>query len=202
MARLVLASQSPRREALLRQIGLDFEVVPSGVDESVLEGLSPAEAAEKLALQKAVSVAANRSQGLVVGADTVVVLGGRILGKPADPEEAAAMLRRLSGREHQVITGLAVVDAATGRTRSGTVTTNVRFATLTPDLIARYVATGEPLDKAGAYGIQGFGALLIEGIRGCYYNVVGLPLHRLAELLGEMGYDAFAMGDSGELRGT
>ncbi|MGI5837524.1 MAG: Maf family protein [Chloroflexota bacterium] len=191
MATLILASQSPRREALLRQVGLDFEIVPSDLEELPLEGEPPAAAAEALALEKAQQVASQRTEGLVIGADTVVVVDGQILGKPRDPEDAKAMLRLLSGREHQVITGIAVVDAATGRARSDGVATSVMFAPLSDEIIARYVATGEPLDKAGAYAIQGFGALLIEGLRGCYYNVVGLPIRRLAELLGEFGYDAF-----------
>lgn len=194
MARLILASQSPRREALLRQVGLAFEVVPSDVEERLLEGTPPAAGAEALALEKAQWVASQREDGLVIGADTVVVVDNQILGKPAGVEEAKGMLRLLSGREHQVVTGIAVVDAATGRARSDAVATSVRFAPLSEEAIARYVATDEPLDKAGAYAIQGYGALLIEGICGCYYNVVGLPLRRLAELLGEFGYDAFLMG--------
>lgn len=194
MAPLILASQSPRREALLRQVGLNFEIMPSDVEEVFPAGEPPAATAEMLALVKAQQVASQRTEGLVIGADTVVVVDGQILGKPAGPDEAKEMLRLLSGREHQVITGVAVVDAATGRARSDGVATSVRFAPLSEEAIARYVATGEPLDKAGAYAIQGFGALLIEGLCGCYYNVVGLPLRRLAELLGEFGYDAFLLG--------
>lgn len=194
---LILASGSPRREMLLRQIGLNFEVEPSGADETIPGGAPPDELAEKLAVDKAKLVASQRSSGLVIGADTVVVLDGRPLGKPEDGAGAAEMLRALSGREHQVITGIAVVDAASGQVLSDAVVTAVRFAPLSEAVIARYVATGEPMDKAGAYGIQGFGALLIEGIDGCYFNVVGLPLRRLAELLAEFGYDAFAMPTKG-----
>ncbi len=194
MARLILASQSPRREALLKQAGLDFEIVPSDLEEELAPGIPPAEAAALLALDKARSVARQRRNGLVIGADTVVVVDGQLLGKPAGPEEARGMLRLLSGREHQVTTGIAVVDAASGQSRSSSVTTDVRFVPLSEEIIDRYVATKEPLDKAGAYGIQGFGALLIEGVSGDYNNVVGLPLRRLAELLGEFGYDAFTMG--------
>lgn len=192
--RLILASESPRRAALLRQIALDFEIAPSHVEELVLQGASPRETAEGLAMEKAQSVASQWGDGLVIGADTVVVLDGRILGKPDDAESARQMLRCLSGRQHQVITGIAVVDASTGLNRLDSVTTAVGFARLEEPLISRYVATGEPLDKAGGYAIQGFGALLVEGITGCYYNVVGLPLRRLAEMLGEFGYDAFRMG--------
>ena len=190
---LILASESPRREMLLRQIGLKFQVEASGADENVPEGWSARELAEKLAVDKARLVASHRDSGLVIGADTVVVLDGRSLGKPADGAEAAEMLRALSGREHQVITGIAVVNASNGQTRSDAVVTGVKFAPLSEDVIGRYVATGEPMDKAGGYGIQGFGALLIERIDGCYFNVVGLPLRRLAELLAEFGYDAFTM---------
>lgn len=190
---LILASESPRREMLLRQIGLKFQVEASGADENVPEGSSARELAEKLAVDKARLVASHRDSGLVIGADTVVVLDGRALGKPVDDAEAAEMLRSLSGREHQVITGVAVVDASSGQTRSDAVVTGVTFAPLSEDVIGRYVATGEPMDKAGAYGIQGFAALLIERIDGCYFNVVGLPLRRLAELLAEFGYDAFTM---------
>jgi len=197
VADLILASQSPRREALLRQVGLDFEIVPSDAEERLPEGVSPDEAARMLAERKARLIASRRSDGLVIGADTVVVVAGQLLGKPSGPEDARAMLRLLSGREHQVITGIAVVESASGRCRSDAVATGVRFASLDERVIDRYVATGEPLDKAGAYAIQGFGALLIEGIDGCYYNVVGLPLRRLAELLGEFGYDAFTMGNPG-----
>ena len=196
MARIVLASRSPRREALLRQVGLDFEVLSSDLEEQWPEGLPPAEVAAHLALEKAQSIASQLDSGLVIGADTAVVVDGRVLGKPSNPEEARAMLRLLSGREHQVITGIAVVDAGDGRTLVDSVTTNVRFAPLSEQVIQRYVATGEPLDKAGGYGIQGYGALLIEGISGDYNNVVGLPLRRLAELLVELGYDAFMMGSS------
>ncbi|HEX2988023.1 MAG TPA: Maf family protein [Chloroflexota bacterium] len=191
---LILASGSPRREALMRQVGLQFEVEPSDAEESLPEGMTAEESARQLALKKARQVAARRIEGLVIGADTVVVVDGQILGKPSGPDEARDMIRRLSGREHQVITGIAVVDAATADSRSDSVSTDVRFAPLSQEVIDRYVATGEPLDKAGGYGIQGFAALLVESIRGDYNNVVGLPIRRLAELLGEFGYDAFKMG--------
>lgn len=185
---LVLASASPRREMLLRQIGLDFEIEPSGVEEPLPEGIPAEVLSERLAMEKAKLVASQRSSGLVIGADTIVVLDGTVLGKPASVREAEDMLRQLSGREHQVITGVAVVDATTGRSRSDHVSTAVRFANLDDRTIARYVASGEPVDKAGAYAIQGLGALLVESISGCYSNVVGLPLRRLVELLREFGY--------------
>ncbi|HZK65921.1 MAG TPA: Maf family protein [Chloroflexota bacterium] len=197
MPKLILASQSPRRDALLKQIGLDFEVIPSNSTEDLLPGASPRDIAEALAMEKALSVASGLGDGIVIGADTVVVLEEEILGKPLDEEDARRMLSNLSGREHQVITGLAVVDAATGRSLGDSVVTDVQFAPLSPELIDRYVATGEPLDKAGAYAIQGHGALLVAGISGCYSNVVGLPLRRLAEMLHEFGYDAFKMERQG-----
>ncbi len=189
----------------MRQVGLQFEVEPSDADESLPMGTAAAQSARLLALKKAQQVAAGRSEGLVIGADTVVVVDGEVLGKPSGPDEAREMIRRLSGREHQVITGIAVVDAATADSRSDSVSTDVRFAPLSDQVIDRYVATGEPMDKAGGYGIQGYAALLVESIRGDYNNVVGLPVRRLAELLGEFGYDAFKMGTQGnseELGGT
>jgi len=181
---------------LLRQVGLDFEVAPSGLDESPPDGASPREVAEALAVAKAHHVASGRDSGLVIGADTVVALGNLILGKPTGPEEAAGMIRTLGGTTHRVITGIAVVDASDGRTRSDAVVTEVKFAVLDEETIRRYVATGEPLDKAGGYAIQGYGSLLIERIDGDYFNVVGLPLRRLAELLTEFSFDAFTMRGS------
>ena len=191
MRPLILASSSPRREELLRQVGLSFEIVPSNAEEPLVESLPPAAVAERLALDKARAVAALRPGGLVIGADTVVVLDGRMLGKPSGDAEAREMLRSLSGRRHEVTTGIAVVDSDTGDSSFDSVTTQVDFALLSDEVIDRYIATGEPMDKAGAYGIQGCGALLIQGIVGCYTNVVGLPLRRLAELLAQFGYDAF-----------
>ncbi|MEW6661366.1 MAG: Maf family protein [Bacillota bacterium] len=187
--RLILASASPRREQLLRQIGLNFEVIPSQVDETV-----PAEMSENhgilvqgLALKKAASVARHLSNGLVIGADTIVVRNRDILGKPTSRAEAVEMLERLSGQSHHVFTGIALVDAASGRCRKAFQQTEVFFRQLSLAEIEAYVNTGEPMDKAGAYGIQGMGSLLIEKISGCYYNVVGLPLTKLAELLKEFG---------------
>lgn len=183
-----MASASPRREALLRQVGLAFEVRPSGVAEvgTVLAaGGSPAEFVRQYAYQKALDVATHYSRALVLGADTVVTLDGHLLGKPESPEQAADMLRLLSGRTHEVHTGLALVRVGGEPVdpQVDHVVTKVTFRSLPADEIAAYVATGEPLDKAGAYGIQGRGAVLVAGIEGDYYNVVGLPLARLAEML-------------------
>jgi len=180
---IILASGSPRRQDLLRQIGITFRTMPSDVDEAILPGESPEKYVVRVALDKASSVAARTDSGIVIGADTIVVLDDTILGKPVDAEDAIRMLTLLSGKAHSVITGLAVMDAATGRALTRTSLTRVWFRNLSQHEIASYVTTGEPLDKAGAYGIQERGALFVERIDGCYFNVVGLPLSLLADLL-------------------
>ncbi len=187
MKPIILASMSPRRVELLRQIGCRFDVIPSHASEELPPGLDPASAVMELALRKARSVAADIATGIVIGADTVVVADGMILGKPEDPADAVRMLTKLSGKVHSVFTGLAVVDASEKTERIDYVETKVWFRELTPEEIEFYVATGEPLDKAGAYGIQGLGAILVEKIDGCYFNVVGLPLSKLALILRELG---------------
>ncbi|MCR4398549.1 MAG: Maf family protein [Firmicutes bacterium] len=192
---LVLASTSPRRIELLRQIGLQFVVVPSGADETLVGG-GPAEIAEALALSKAESVAGRVGSGLVIGADTVVALDGEILGKPRDPADARMMLEKLSGRAHSVVTGVAVVDAATGRRAVEYEESRVWFRALNSDEIEAYVSSGEPMDKAGAYGVQGLGSVLVERIEGCYFNVVGLPLPRLARILKSFGLDVLRAGEA------
>jgi len=192
MRELILASASPRRRALLAGLGLSFRVVPSAASEEVENGRAPGALVQELARRKAAAVAGKLSERegrLVIGADTIVVLEGRILGKPQDEAEAQAMLRALSGRWHEVFTGVAVIDPAAGKTVSAHRRTRVKFRSLSAGEIAAYAATGEPLDKAGAYGVQGKGALLVERIEGCFYNVVGLPLVTLAALLGEFGVD-------------
>jgi len=189
--KIVLASSSPRRRRLLEQIGVPFEVIDPGDVESASG--RPEEQVIENAVAKARRVAERLGEGLVVGADTVVVTGGRVLGKPRDASEAEEMLRALSGLVHRVLTGIAVVDAASGRTEADVVATAVRMRPLSEDEIAAYVATGEPLGKAGGYAIQGVGALLVEEIRGCFYNVVGLPLSRLDALL--MRFGAGILGD-------
>lgn len=186
---IVLASASPRRKELLASLGLDFEIVPADVDEHREGESDPRVYAEALARRKAQFVAAQRQSGLVIGADTLVFIDGKILTKPSDEAEAHAMLHRLSGRTHTVVTGVAVVNAETQETVSGFEETKVTFRPLSDAEIRRYVATGEPMDKAGAYGIQGIGALLVARIEGCYPNVVGLPLVRLAELLRHFGVE-------------
>jgi len=184
---LILASNSPRRRELLQQVGLVFSIDPADVDERMIPDESAEAYAERVAADKAHVAASRAGSGIIIAADTVVVLGGTVLGKPTNASDAAHMLAMLSGRTHRVITGLVVMDAETGRTESRTASTSVRFRSLQPDEIAAYVATGEPLDKAGAYGIQGRGALLVERIEGCYFNVVGLPLAALGEMLERFG---------------
>lgn len=191
--RLILASTSPRRRELLGLLGLPFEVVASGFDEATLspDGLTPDEYVTRLALGKASEVAARTGgDALVLGADTTVILDGMTLNKPADAEDARRMLRLLSGRTHQVYTGLCLLPVrggVAGEVQTDHAVTDVSFDALAEETIAAYVATGEPLDKAGAYGIQGKALSFIPGIRGDYFNVVGLPLHRLCVLLGRAG---------------
>ncbi|MBI3912097.1 MAG: septum formation inhibitor Maf [Armatimonadetes bacterium] len=187
---LVLASVSPRRQELLRLLGLPFSIDPSRVEEQLpARTPNPEALAVRLAEEKAHGVAAHHPGALVIGADTIVVVDDHVLGKPMDEEDAAAMLRALSGRTHAVITGLALVDTRQTPWQVATAAerTEVRFRHLAEEEIRAYVATGEPMDKAGAYAIQGRGAILIEGINGDYPNVVGLPLTRLALMLRAAG---------------
>ncbi len=183
---LILASASPRRRELLRTLCPDFRVVPSDLEETLAAG-SPRAAAAGLALDKARAVAARVGEGVVLGADTIVVIDGQALGKPAGPDEARAMLRRLRGREHEVITGVAVVDARTGRSEATAVVSRVRMAEYGEAEIEAYLATEEPLDKAGAYAIQGRGGALVAGLEGSFSNVVGLPLEETARVLAAFG---------------
>jgi len=194
--KVILASASPRRSELLKLVIPEFEVVPSDFDEdSMRPGETPEQHVLQAALEKAREVARKRRCALVIGADTVVVVDVDVLGKPRDEDDARRMLHMLSGRGHFVYTGLAVVTrddeecCATGCER-----TEVRFRPLPHDLIDRYIATGEPMDKAGAYAIQGRGCVLVESIEGCYFNVVGLPLYRLSRLLEEFGVEVLVPG--------
>lgn len=187
--RLILASASPRRHQLLTQMGYSFLVDPAHIDEEAVEAVGPAALAETLALLKAQAVAERQVESaLVIGADTLVVSRGRVLGKPADEREAAAMLKRLSGSWHRVVTGVALVEVPGGRHLISHETTAVQFAPMTERDIRDYLKTGDSMDKAGAYGIQGRAGMYIPRIRGCYFNVMGLPLHRLHTMLREMGY--------------
>lgn len=186
--KIILASQSPRRRELLGQVGLTFEIVSPEVDEAQYGGLPPRELVQTLSRAKALDAARRVPAGsLVLGADTVVVLDGQALGKPDGPEGARVMLTALSGRTHEVWTGFTL--CRDGAVHTEAVATEVTFRALAPEEIDRYVATGEPLDKAGAYGIQGRGALLVAQIRGDYSNVVGLPLCAVGQALRRFGVD-------------
>lgn len=189
--KIILASTSPRRKALLAKAGLEFEVAASGYEENMDSRLAPSELAKCLSYGKAAAVAAHQEGALVIGADTFIVLDGRLLGKPHDAERALAMLRSLNGRDHAVITGFTVIDTTTQRFASEAVETKVYFRNLTEKEMADYVATGEPLDKAGAYAIQGLGAALIDRIEGDYDNVVGLPVSALSKCLHEFDQGIF-----------
>lgn len=168
-------------------LGLRFEVRPADLDETLHAGESAGQAAERLAVGKARVVAERHPDAIVIGSDTLVVLGDSVLGKPRDAAEAVDMLLRLQGREHEVMTGIAVHSPG-GRAASGVEVVSVRFRTFDRATAEAYVATGEPLDKAGAYGIQGYGATLVDGIVGDFFAVMGLPIVRLTRLLGELGW--------------
>ena len=189
---VILASQSPRRRDLLDLIGITHVARPADIDETVLPGEAPVPHCERLARTKAATLAAQAPASVVIAADTIVVLDDAILGKPTDVTEARATLARLSGRTHTVHTAMAV--AHQGCTVSAVESVQVTFRALTADEIAAYVATGEPMDKAGAYGIQGYGATIVERIDGDYFSVMGLGLRRLVALLAELGlrYDVGA----------
>jgi septum formation protein len=183
---VVLASASPRRRELLGRIVADFVVEPADIDER-LDGPPTPDAVARLALRKARAVAAGRRRDVVVGADTVVVVDGEALGKPRDAADARAMLRRLRGRHHDVITGVGVVDAASAREAADAAVSRVLMADYADDVIEAYVATGEPFDKAGAYAIQGAGGRLVAGWEGSFSNIVGLPLEPTRRLLEAFG---------------
>jgi septum formation protein len=182
---LVLASGSPRRAEILRRTGWPFEATAANIDETVREGEGAVEYVERLACEKAEAVAEGRTSGLVLGADTTVVVGGLILGKPADEADARRMLKLLDGRWHDVLSGVALVRAETNEVLVAHELTRVRFASLSDAEIDWYVSTGEPVDKAGAYAIQGRAALFIEEIEGDYWNIVGLPLRLVYKLMQE-----------------
>ena len=191
--RVILASQSPRRRELLALIGIAHEVWPADINEDVRAGESAVAYTERLAREKATVIAAQHPDAYVIAADTTVVVDGDILGKPADAAEAGVMVRRLSGRSHTVCTGIAVAHGS--QTESAVEQVGVTFRALTDAEIAAYVATGEPMDKAGAYGIQGWGATIVERVDGDYFSVMGLGLRRLVELFERHGVSyGFALG--------
>lgn len=186
---IILASSSPRRKELLAGLGLEFTVISSDVSEEVENNCSPEEMVKLLAQRKAEAVARQIDQGLVIGADTIVVLEGEVLGKPRDKIDAFSMLTRLQGREHKVYSGISIVDAKTNEYETGFQSTTVRMRSLNDLEVTQYIATDEPMDKAGAYAIQGLGATLVEGINGDYFTVVGLPLALTAKYLRNFGVD-------------
>jgi septum formation protein len=185
--RIVLASGSPRRDAILNQIGLPHIIAPSGIDEKVVKVKGLASYVKRLAVLKAEDVASLFKDAIIIGADTMVIVDGNVLGKPKDKDDAARMLGELSGRTHSVMTGLCVIDTGTGRKVVSLARTKVRFRKLDMAAIQEYINTGEPMDKAGAYAIQGRGAALIESISGDFYNVVGLPVPALMDALERLG---------------
>ena len=187
--KLILASASARRSDLLRMAGIPFEAFPADVDETPRRGEAPPALVKRLAAEKARAVAKGlREDSMVIAADTEVVLDGRVFGKPSTPHDAAEMLRTLSGKTHDVITGLALMRVPRGEMGVELEETRVTCASLSDEEIARYVASGEPMGKAGAYAIQGRAGVFITRIEGCYYNVMGLPLSRLYRMLREMGW--------------
>lgn len=188
---IVLASASPRRRELLAGIGLSFVVEPAQFEEAGVDAPTPEEWVKAVARGKAAEVAARHPDALVIGADTAVLVDGEVLGKPKDAADAYRMLRLLSGRTHRVVTGVALIRRNQQRERLHVESTDVTFGPLDDDQIQRYIATGEPMDKAGAYGIQEYGATLVRAVKGCYFNVVGLPLYSLAQMLREFGVELF-----------
>lgn len=193
LRRIILASTSPRRQELIASLHIPYEIHPSHADEHTPEDWSPQQIVEGLALRKAKAVfdtfAVKGENNVIVGSDTVVVLENRVLGKPADDQDAFGMLKSLQGRTHQVYTGVACIDAMNGRTEVRHQVTSVTMKKLSDAKIIAYVKSGEPSDKAGAYGIQGLGATLVERIEGCYFNVVGLPVSMLSDMLSDYGID-------------
>ena len=190
-SRLILASESPRRYELLKQVGLDFDVIPSGIEEDFVKEESPKKHVLRLAEAKALDVGSQHPDRWVIAADTIVYVDHSILGKPKDRKAAMAMLRRLSGKEHWVLTGFSVHHLEKGKGDQQAVQTAVKVKELTPGEMEWYVKTGEPFDKAGGYAIQGIGSFMIESIRGSYTNVVGLPLCELIQMLSRLGAITF-----------
>ena len=195
--KIILASQSPRRKELLERMGIqDFETISPNVDESAFHGLPHEELVRRLSAEKAAAVAGKVGEdAIVIAADTVVALEGAVLGKPADELDAFKMLSALSGVRHQVYTGVTVCRG--GEKQTAHEVTDVTFRELSEREIEDYISTGEPMDKAGAYGIQGYGALLIQGISGDYYNVMGLPVCRLSGMLARFGVDCLKLAAQG-----
>ena len=187
MKKIILASASPRRKELLEKIGLKFDVEPSDYEEKISPGIEPHKLAKSLSLEKARLVAENYENALVIAADTFIVIEGEILGKPVTETEARRMLETINGRQHSVITGFTIMDTGNSKAISRSVETKVYIRKLTSKEIDSYVESKEPLDKAGAYAIQGLGSVIVEKIEGDYFNVIGLPLSAVADSLKEFG---------------
>jgi len=192
MPKLILASASPRRKDLLKQIGLEFEAYPADIDETSIGYADARKYAEEMSRQKALMVAKKfydipDEEYLVLGADTTVEVDGTILGKPKDHADAVRMLETIQGRWHRVITGITLVNSRTREVITDSELTRVKIRRMTQEMIRAYLNTGESMDKAGAYGAQGFGSLIVERVEGCFFNVIGLPLHKLSLLLERQG---------------
>ena len=186
-SRLILASESPRRYELLKQVGLDFDVIPSGIEEDYIKGESPRKHVLRLAEAKALDVGNQHPDRWIIAADTIVCVDHSILGKPKSREEAKKMLRRLSGKGHRVLTGFSVHHLKKRKGDREAVQTAVRVKKLTQAEMEWYIRTGEPFDKAGGYAVQGIGSFMIESIKGSYTNVVGLPIYELIQMLSRLG---------------
>lgn len=196
---IVLASASPRRREILENTNIKFDIISSSIDELVLEGESPCHMVMRLAFEKGIDIASKRKSDLVISADTIVVLDNKVLGKPKDEDEARNMITSLSGKTHQVITGISLINLENNKKIIDYVISNVKFKNLSENDINDYIKTKESLDKAGAYGIQGYGALLVEEIQGDYFNIVGLPVSKLSDLLKiYFNINLFAEGDLSE----
>lgn len=182
---IILASASPRRKEILENVNVKFTVVASDIDEVILENEPPKELVKRLAFEKCMDIARKNKDALVIGADTIVVLNNHILGKPNNEEDAYNMVKLLSGKKHQVITGISLINLSSDKKVIDYVVSEVTFKDLSEETIRDYINTKESLDKAGAYGIQGYGGLLVENINGDYFNIVGLPISRISDLLRE-----------------
>lgn len=180
---IILASASPRRKEILENINVKFDIVKSDIDEVILEDELPPQVVMRLAFEKSMDVAKSNKESLVIGADTIVVFNNKVLGKPKDKEDARNTIRLLSGNTHEVITGISLINLSANKKIIDYVVSRVKFKDLSEDDINDYINTGESLDKAGAYGIQGYGSLLIEEIQGDYFNIVGLPISKLSDLV-------------------
>jgi len=188
--KIILASASPRRKELLEKIGLKFDVMPSDIEELLDNDYFSKEKIEKLALDKALNVSSKINfPAIIIGSDTVVVIDNKILGKPKDENEAFIMLRMLSGKTHQVVSAIAIIDTETHKTDIDSVSSDVTFRKINDTEIKKYISTGEPLDKAGAYAIQGVAGIFISKICGCYTNIVGISVYKTAEMLKKFGID-------------